>query len=214
MENKGWIDITVALENDMVFWPGDVPVKITKSATIDVDKVNVTGLQISAHTATHIDAPLHFIKDGGDVASLPIEKLIGKARVVKINNPLLISLDEIKDLPIQKGEHLLFKTRHSSEDWAMQPFKTDYVYLSKEAAVFLVEKEVSSVGVDYLSVGEFNNGAEVHLILLMHKVLIIEGLNLSNVEPGLYDFICLPLKIKDGDGAPARVLIRKINNVG
>ena len=210
MDYNNWIDVTISLKDGMVNWPGDIPVSITKAATIENDNVNVTSIHLSAHTSTHIDAPLHFLKDGKDVSELSLAALIGLVRVVEINNEKEITLLEIKDISIKKGDRLLFKTRHSSIDWSMSPFQIDYVFLSEEAAHYLAEKEIACVGIDYLSIAEFNNGALVHRILLEKNIIIIEGLKLTNVEAGFYDMICLPLKIKGGDGAPARVVIRKI----
>lgn len=209
MEKKGWKDVTVALEDGMVSWPGDRPVIISKTATYENDKVNVTAINISAHTSTHVDAPLHFIKDGKDVTELLFEKLIGTARVIQIDDTKCISQNSLKNIYIEKGDSVLFKTRHSEESWSLLPFQMDYVYLTKEAALFLIEKEIACVGIDYLSIAEFSNGEEVHRLLLEKEIVIIEGIDLSNIKPGNYDMICLPLKIKGADGAPARVLLRE-----
>ena len=212
MTKNLWIDITVCIEDGMVYWPGDISVRITKAATMEQDKVNVTSLQLSAHTSTHLDAPLHFIKDGNDVTKISLEALIGVARVIEISNEREITIEAIKEIPINKGDRLLFKTRHSSVDWSKQPFQEDYVYLSEEAANYLAEKEIACIGIDYLSIAEFGNGAVVHQILLKKNIVIIEGLKLTGIDEGLYDMICLPLKIKHADGSPARVVIRKIEN--
>ena len=210
MNGGNWIDVTMPLENGMVYWPGDIPVIISKQATIPNDQVNVTAIHLSAHTSTHVDAPLHFIDKGNDVTQLPLNALIGKAKVIYIENPEAITMDAINDAGIQKGDRILFKTRHSLTNWTMEPFQKDYVYLHEAAALFLVNKEILTVGIDYLSIAEFGNGALVHRILLEKKIVIIEGLNLASIEPGDYEMICLPLKIKGGDGAPARVVLKKI----
>ena len=210
MIDGNWIDVTMPLEDGMVYWPGDIPVIISKQATFENDQVNVTGIHLSAHTSTHVDAPLHFIDNGNDVTQLPLNALIGKAKVININNHEAITIDAIKDMAIKKGDRILFKTRHSLTNWAMEPFHKDYVYLNEEAAVLLANKEILTVGIDYLSIAQFGNGSIVHRILLEKKIVIIEGLNLAAIEPGEYEMICLPLKIKGGDGAPARVVLKKI----
>ena len=210
MNEGNWIDVTMPLEDGMVFWPGDIPVIISKQATIPNDQVNVTAIHLSAHTSTHVDAPLHFIDNGNDVTQLPLNALIGKAKVIYIENLEAITMDAINDVGIQKGDRILFKTRHSVTNWTKEPFHNDYVYLNEAAALFLVNMEILTVGIDYLSIAEFGNGAVVHRILLEKNIVIIEGLNLASIEPGDYEMICLPLNIKGGDGAPARVVLKKI----
>lgn len=207
---SAWIDITAIISPDLVVWPGDDAVRITKRSAIGVDgaEANVSMLSLSAHTGTHMDAPLHFIENGKDIMRTDIDALIGHAKVFHITNETEITYQEIKDLPIEQGDRILFRTRNSEIDWETLPFMEDYVYLTPEAARFLVEKEVKTIGVDYLSVGGQENGVEVHKILLGAPVHIIEGLKLNNVEPGDYEMICLPMKIKGADGAPARVVIK------
>ena len=136
--------------------------------------------------------------------------LNGPAKVFHIQNEKHIALNEIKDLPISAGDRVLFRTRNSDKPWAMTPFQQDYVYLATDAALYLKECGVSCIGIDYLSIAGEANGTEVHQLLLGAGICIIEGLDLHKTEPGTYEMVCLPLKIKGADGAPARVIIRKI----
>ena len=208
---QNWIDITTAIENGMVHWPGDVPVSVQQSSSIAAgDEANVTTLSMSAHTATHLDAPRHFIAEGKDITRIPLEVLTGPAKVFHIKDPQRITLQEIKDLPITAGDRVLFRTRNSDKAWAMLEFQKDYVYLATDAAEFLKAKRIVCLGIDYLSIAGEENGAKVHRILLGAEICVIEGLNLQNIEPGTYEMVCLPLKIKGADGAPARVIIRKL----
>jgi arylformamidase len=195
----------------MVTWPGDIPVQLTKHFTIgqDVAEANLTSLSFSAHTGTHIDAPLHFLKDGQDITGLPLNDLIGPVRVIHITDPQQITFSELKEFNIDTGDRLLFRTRNSDTDWSMLPFNNDYVYLSTNAAQYLLSLGVKLIGVDYLSVAGMENSTEVHQLLLNEGIIIIEGLNLREVVPGEYEMIALPLKIQGGDGAPARVVIKK-----
>ena len=111
---------------------------------------------------------------------------------------------------VQQGECLLFKTLNSTRCWKTDTFVEDFVYLSQEAARYLASVGVQTVGINYLSVGGFaKDGLETHLALLGAGIWIIEGLDLSLIEPGTYELICLPLKIADSDGAPARAILRK-----
>ena len=206
-----WIDISTTLEDGMVHWPGDIPVRIQQTSSLAAgDEANVTSLSMSAHTGTHVDAPRHFIAEGKDITQLSLEVLTGPAKIFHIQDPKIITLTEIKDLPITVGDRILFRTRNSDQDWTMQSFREDYVYLATDAALFLKAKGIVCVGIDYLSIAGKENGAEVHKQLLGAGIVIIEGLNLRETEPGNYEMVCLPLKIKGADGAPARVIIRKI----
>jgi arylformamidase len=207
----GWIDISATISDGMTRWPDDPPVRIFKTEQIGVGGAvaNVTAIETTAHVGTHIDAPLHFIENGIDVASVQLEKLMGSAKIFHIQNSKEISVDEIQHLDIKPGDRILFRTSNSELEWEHQPFKKDYVYLSTDAAKLLVGKKINCVGIDYLSLGSEENDPEVHRLMLDNNIIIIEGLKLKNIESGEYDMICLPLKIKDSDGGPSRVIIKK-----
>ena len=211
MNNSKWIDVSATISDGMVRWPTDPAVHIYKAETIGLNEAvaNVTGIDTTAHVGTHIDAPLHFIPTGADVASVDLDALIGPAKVFHISNAKEINLAEIGNFGIQKGDRVLF--RNSETDWEREPFKEDYVYLATDAAKFLVDKGVKCVGVDYLSLGSKENDPEVHLLMLTVPIIIIEGLKLGNIEQGEYDMVCLPLKIKGSDGGPSRVILKKRN---
>jgi len=101
------------------------------------------------------------------------------------------------------------KTLNSRRCWKSAQFDEDFVFISKEAAQFLVDRGVRTVGVDYLSIGGFKqDGVETHRIMLGAGIWVIEGLNLSRVKPGRYELCCLPLKIVGADGAPGRAVLR------
>ena len=119
-----WIDITVAVENGMLHWPGDIRVEVSKIKSMEQDnEVNITNLHLSAHTATHIDAPLHFVNEGKDVSQLPLDIFIGTAKVIQIKDSRQISLHEIKNFPFKEGDRILFKTRNSESEWWKNIFK-------------------------------------------------------------------------------------------
>jgi arylformamidase len=158
-----------------------------------------------------MDAPLHFIRQGIGIDKLPLNTTVGRARVIEIQDTESIKIEELLQHQIIRGERILFKTRNSSRAWQADNFIEDFVYISKDAARFLVERKVKVVGIDYLSVGGFKyDSVETHQTLLEGGVWIIEGLNLSFVSPGKYDLICLPLKVEQGDGAPARAILRPV----
>ena len=203
--STSWLDATTPIRDGMVHWPDNAPVHVTKTLSIATGAAaNVTELSMSAHTGTHVDAPLHFIANGPDVTTLDLTQLMGPAEVVAIVDPKSISLAEVQHLQIQPGARLLFKTRNSASEWSTEPFKPDFVALDGDAALFLRDAGVVCVGVDYLSVGK----ADAHHALLDANICIIEGLALQHIAPGKYEMLCLPLAIVGSDGAPARVLLK------
>ena len=208
----GWIDISVTLRGGMVHWPGNPPVEISLQQSIERgDHANVSALSLGAHSGTHMDAPRHFIRDGIGIDRLPLDAVLGRARVIAIDDPVAIRPYELEPLDLQPGERVLFKTANSARVWGTDEFVQDFVSISSPAAQYLAQRRVKLVGVDYLSVGGYKrDGAATHQALLGAGIWIIEGLNLDGLEPGAYDLICLPLKILDVDGAPARALLRPV----
>ena len=139
----------------------------------------------------------------------PSTPRLGPARVIRIEHPHAILPAELEGHHLQPGERVLFRTQNSERCWNTDQFVEDFVYISAAAAHFLVDRQVRTVGVDYLSVGGYvYDGVETHQILLGAGLWVIEGLNLAAVEPGVYELICLPLRIAGADGAPARAILR------
>lgn len=209
----GWIDVSVALHGGMVHWPDNPPVQIERMLDIESgDVANVSKLSMGSHTGTHMDAPLHFIRDGRGLDEMPLSATMGRARVIEIQGPVSIRPDELRPHDIRPGERVLFKTRNSVRGWAEDDeFDEDFVFISQEAARYLADRGVRTVGVDYLSVGGFHqDGEETHLALLEAGIWVIEGLDLSRIEPGEYELICLPIKVRRSDGAPARAILGRI----
>jgi len=205
-------DITFPISENVPVYEGDPNVKIEVASSIaGGDHANVTQLCCGAHTATHVDAPNHFIDGTRKVHELELEKLIGIARVVRIDDEVLaIRPEHLGNL--ESVERILFKTRNSAF-WnePERGFRKDFTYISPEAAHVLADAGMKLVGIDYLSVEKF--GSEdfaTHITLLEKEIVIIEGLDLREVPAGDYELICLPLKIisETGDGAPARAILR------
>ena len=207
-----WIDVSVTLQSGMVHWPDNPPVRIERMLDMDKGGVcNVSTISMGSHTGTHMDSPLHFLREGVSLDQMPPEATVGPARVIEIKNPVAIDADELKPHKLKAGERILFKTRNSRRDWVNEPFDEDFIYISQEAARLMARARVRTVGVDYLSVGGFKrDGVETHQILLGQGIWIVEGLNLGKIKPGRYELLCLPIKVAKSDGAPARALVRKI----
>ena len=208
-----WIDISVAVRAGLVHWPGDPPVRIDRVSDMDKGKeANLSQINMSVHSGTHMDAPLHFLKDGKSIDEVPISTLIGPARVIEITEPDVIHAEILASAGLAPGERILFKTRNSSINWPDQGFLPDFVHLSAEAAGYLAEAGVLMVGVDYLSVSGYGkNEAQVHQNLLGAGIWVIEGLHLGAVTPGSYEMICLPMKLAGCEGAPARAVLRRMD---
>ena len=198
------------LRAGMVRWPGDPEVRIQQVADMAAgDVCNLTHIDMSAHTGTHMDAPRHFTADGVSMSAWKAEDTVGRCRVVEISDPVAIRAEEVMACAPRAGEILLFKTRNSA--LTGEGFCEEFVYLAADAARVLAEARVRTVGIDYLSIGGFANDlVETHVIVLGAGIWVIEGLCLAGVAAGEYELCCLPLKIEGADGAPARALLRKI----
>ena len=212
----GFIDLSVPLRDGMVHWPGDPGVRIRKVKEIGraasagrISSSTLSLLSMGSHTGTHMDAPGHFLKGGKTIDRLPLEAVVGPARVIPIRHPEEIQVEELRPHRIRRGERILFRTRNSARCWNSNRFVKEFVHLTAESARYLAALRLACVGVDYLSVGGYKkDGAVVHRVLLGAGIWIIEGLNLSAAKPGRYELICLPLKIERGDGAPARAILK------
>jgi arylformamidase len=140
---------------------------------------------------------------------MPLDATVGRARVIRIDDPKSIKRGELLPHGIRRGERVLFKTRNSDGAWNSDQFDEDFVFISHDAAAYLAECGILCVGVDYLSVGGFReDGPETHHALLGAGIWIIEGLNLHGIDPGDYELACLPLKLIGSEGAPARAILR------
>jgi len=209
--NEGWIDISMPLKEGMVVYPGDPPLRIVLApGTAKDGPAAISMISMGLHSGTHIDAPRHLFKEGLSIDLLPLGVFTGTARVIESDDAFAIEARDVRSQTITKGEMVFFKTRNSGL-YRLDLFCEEYVHLTRSAAAYLVETGVAAVGMDYLSIDAFGDQAlEAHSLLLSHSIPIIEGLDLSSVSPGLYECICLPLRIEGGDAAPARAMIRPL----
>jgi arylformamidase len=203
------IDVSLPIDSTLPNYPGNTPFSLEAVKRIaEGASSNVSTLHMSAHTGTHVDAPRHFFDSGPGTEALPLEMLCGRTRVVEVTTRKGIDADDLGGLDLAEDVRLLLKSCNSRL-WGSPTFHPNYVGLTESGARFLVGRGIKVVGVDYLSVEEFKkSGAPAHHILLGAGTIVIEGLNLRDVEPGIYDMMCLPLKIVGSDGAPARVVLR------
>jgi arylformamidase len=205
-------DISLTIAEDLPVWPGDPKIELKKISKIeDGEEANETHISACVHIGTHVDAPDHFLGNGQTVENLQLDLLVGAAFVVEMHVDGQVSAVDLQSASIPEGtKRLLIKTANS-QLWAegVTEFKSDFIALEADAAAYLVNQGVEVVGVDYLSVAPFADPAPTHRILLEAGVLVIEGLNLSGIDSGVYTLMCLPLKIRRSDGAPARVLLQR-----
>ena len=214
VNKSGWIDISYPLSRDMLYWPGD-PITPHIDWIYHPAKghaVTMAQININVHNGTHIDAPRHFDPNGTPVDEMPLDAIMGPARIIEIKDKESVKPQELTAYNIQPGERILFKTVNSSY-YKKGKFVEDYVYVSTEAAHFLKDKKVKAVGLDYIAIGsyrDFQSLGEVHMVLLNNGIFIIEQIDLSAVKAGQYEMICLPIRIKESDDATARALLRPL----
>lgn len=204
-------DISLALSPTLPTWPGDPSLELEQFESIDKGShVNVTKISTSVHVGTHVDAPHHFLNDGRTVEQLSLEVLNGPCYVLQLPDGIEAITAEVlgRTEITRQMERLLFGTRNSHL-WARgeTQFQEDFVAITDDGAEWLVERGVKLVGVDYLSVAPFGDSEPTHKVLLRAGVVIVEGLDLSNIVRGFYTLHCLPLKIAGCDGAPARAIL-------
>jgi arylformamidase len=208
------IDVSLPIGPDLLIWPGNPPASIEPNQRISRgDDANVSELSLGTHTGTHIDPPVHFIDGAEGIDAMSLDRTIGPCVVVDARGiPGAMGAADLERLDIPPGsDRVLFRT-DASELWRRLPveFPDDYPCIAPDGAAWLVERGVRLVGVDFLSIEQRGApGHPTHVTLLSNDVVIVEGLDLSRVEPGAYWLIALPLRIVDGDGGPARaVLVR------
>ena len=205
------IDVSVPLDAaTLPTYPNNTPFSLEPVKRVARgDSSNVSTLHMSAHTGTHVDAPRHFFDDGAGTEALPLEMLLGRTRVIEVTSRTGLAAEDLRTVDLAEDVRLLIKT-HNSRLWGSPEFHADYVGVTESAARHLVDHGIKVLGVDYLSVEKFRTpGAPAHHVLLGAGTIVIEGLNLMEVDPGVYEMICLPLRIVGADGAPARVLLRR-----
>lgn len=203
-------DITLTITPTLPVWPGDPPVRLTQPSHLERgDICTITRLDMGAHTGTHLDAPAHFIRGGATAESLSLDVLIGPALVVDARGRGHVTANVLETLVIPPGVQRLLLHTDNSAIWQRgeMAFVEQFTAITADGAQWLVDHGIRLVGIDYLSVGSFDDGIPTHQILLDAGVIAVEGLNLSAIEPGDYQLICLPIKLGGSDGAPCRAVL-------
>jgi len=201
-------DVTVPLTPGMPTYPGDPPFELEAIRSLAEDRYRLSRLVLSTHAGTHVDAPAHFLDGGATVDQLPLEILLGKARVVELSSRERVERADMEALDLRDDLRVLLKTRMSGQ-MLRTAYQEDHLYVTVDAAHYLAQAGIKLVGFDYLSIDRAGSADfPAHHALLGKGVVVVEGLDLSEVEPGEYDMTCLPLRVGGGDAAPARVVLR------
>lgn len=203
------IDVSVPLETELPTWPGSRGHRTFRTMAIAAgDAANVTQLEMDVHSGTHVENSLHFLDDGAPLAAVPLERLVGPALVVEIPGTAVTpeALGEAA-IPLHTSRLLLKTTNSALWHSGQRDFDPTYVALTEDASHWLVDRGVEVIGIDYLSVQRFEDTPETHRILMRAGITIIEGLDLTNAPAGIYDLVCLPLRLSQAEAAPARVIL-------
>jgi arylformamidase len=209
-----WIDVTATLDPATTpVYEGDTPMKFDFLRDMRRgDALTLSAYSMGAHSGTHIDAPMHFVRDGASIDRVSLEPLIGPARVIDVpDNVQAIDGAELNRHAWRGAQRVLFRTRSSVRGWMHSPtFHRDFAYIAPDAAQLLADAGVKLVGVDYISAEQFGAAApRTHRILLGKGIPIVEGLVLAGIRAGEYDLIVLPMKVAGHEGAPARAVMRR-----
>ncbi len=208
------VDLTLTISQSIPTFPGSPKIQFILWSTLKKDGYNLELLFLSSHTGTHLDAPYHFVENGAKIHQISLDRLLGNAILIKIKkgkNQAITKNDllsfERKNGNIPKHSSIIFYT-----EW-QKNLNTDFYFidnpgLSESAATYLVSKEINLVGIDSpnIDLGK-DKTFSVHKIFAKNNILIVENLsNLNKISSKQFDFIILPLKLKDATGSPVRAI--------
>jgi arylformamidase len=199
-------DITPPVSLNLAVWPGDVP--LTHHSTLSQDRgdsVNVTEIRGTVHLGAHADGPRHFDSRGWDISRVPLDFYLGLARVIECLGVSEITPEHLAGVPWDATERLLIKTLsrfHATE------FNEHFPHLSEPAGELIASRGLRLVGVDVPSVdARHSKTLANHRAFLRSRTAILENLDLSQIRPGVYELIALPLKLVDADSSPVRAVL-------
>ncbi|MFN3651575.1 MAG: cyclase family protein [Armatimonadota bacterium] len=200
-------DISRVLRNGMPVWPGDTPYEYERTWQMGPETpVNVGAIRCTVHAGAHVDAPLHFLADGASAAELPLEPFLGPAVVADLRGREIIRIADLEPLDFSAAPRLLLRT----DAWpAGASFPETIPVVAEDVPAFLAGRGVRLLGVDVPSVDAIDSKTlPNHRALAAGGICILESLDLSRVEPGVYELIALPLRLEGADGSPVRAVLR------
>ena len=213
MIESGWIDVSMPIDGDLLVWPGNPTIQLSESQRIARgDASNVSELRIGTHSGTHVDPPVHFVEGATGVDRVPLDVLIGPCWVADVTGRRgTLGAGDLDALGVPAGTDRLLLRTDNSELWRTMPtkFPESFTSIGADAAGWIVARGIRLVGIDFLGIEARGAlGHPTHVELLSNGVVIVEGLNLGQVTAGEHDLVVLPLRIVDGDGGPARAVVR------
>jgi arylformamidase len=204
-------DISLSLSPHTVHWITGTPLQLIERKRMSRgDANNSSSIHTSVHAGTHVDAPFHFVPDGVTIEALPLELFIGPARVCAVEPGSHITAVDVGKIGLNGESRVLFKTRNSAL-LHKSAYDPSFAAFSVDGAKALVYAGVRLVGLDYLSAAHADEQVAVHRAFLDNGVVVLEGVDLSEVPPGRYELICPPVKLAGLDGAPCRALLRELS---
>ena len=204
-------DISLSLSPQTIHWVTGTPLQLIERKRMSRgDTNNSSSIHTSVHAGTHVDAPFHFVSEGATIESLALDLFIGPARVCELETGSHITAGDINKLALRGEDRVLFKTRNS-QLLHKGVYDPSFAAFSVDGAKALVDAGVRLVGLDYLSAAHADEQVPVHRAFLDYGVVLLEGVDLSQVPPGRYELICPPVKLAGSDGAPCRAILRELN---
>ena len=201
-------DISMTIKEDMQVWKNyeHKKMSISRDSSLETGTTNESRIHMNVHTGTHLDAPFHMLKDGATIDAIPLERLVGPARVLDLTDVSpSIGPEHLQPFAIQEGEWILLKTKDSFNESGN--FDREFVYLNAEGAAYLAERKINGVAIDALGIERDQPGYPTHMALFRADILIVEGVRLKDVPAGNYTLVLAPLKLEGIDGAPARAFL-------
>jgi len=208
------IDLTLTISESIPSFPGSPKPQFISWSNLKEDGYNLELLFLSSHTGTHLDAPYHFAKNGQKIHQISLDRLIGKATIIKLH--------KTKNTVITKSDIILFEKKNGTipnrssvfffTGWQKNLKKDNYFTenpgLAISAAKYLVSKNINLIGIDSPSIDLGSDESfNVHHILSKNNILIVENLtNLNKISSKEFNFTILPLKLKDATGSPVRAV--------
>jgi arylformamidase len=204
-------DISLSLSDALPCWPGDTPFgfvlawSMREGATVNVGRVSTT-----VHIGTHVDAPFHFDEGGMTIDQVPLDPYIGPARVVDVRGKNLIQVEDLASFDLSDTPRLLLRT----DGWLDHSrFPESIPVLDRAVPAYLKENGVILLGLDVPSVDQIDSkDLLIHHALGSFGIFILESIDLTRVEPGVYELIALPLKIVGADGSPVRAILQEVGS--
>lgn len=204
---KNMIDISWPITANVTSYKDNKGIGIVELKSFKEDGVRDTNLIINTHTGTHVDAPSHFLADEEHIESIPLQKLSGACQVIDLTHiDNAITKEHLEEKEIKEESIILLKTKNSSLP-STGSFHTDFIYLEKSGAEYLVQQKIKAVGIDYLGIERNQPDHETHTQLLEAGIPIIEGLRLAKADAKNYTLLFLPLALHGVEASPGRAIL-------